>query len=265
MTVKPRYTGTDVKLKTAKFSPNFKRYLRRYHAEYIEPNVASDLDALKEMGAGFIEAGKHVRKVGRKNKTSKKTARVPKSPAERFTKKSVDAFRPADEFMSHLFEETSSIIDAANRLSIRLTKKEIVREVEDIRYFMEGACERLKNLSDDVDRKIVNGPFLVDMLTDMEGFIDEIKRVEQEAKKLKRIPRSEASRNLLVELAIVVLRTLKEYGISASQTANEDLNSISPAMQILVKFADELGLNRSPQTMLDIVGDAKKKAPDLQS
>lgn len=265
MTAKPRYTGTDANLKTAKFSPNFERYLRRYYAEYIEPCGDSDLGALEDMTIGFKRAGKQVERDSLESDTTKKKGPALKLTAEANTPTSVDVIQPADEFISHLFEETRSTIDSANGLSIRLTKKEIVREIEDIRYFFESTYERLKNLSDDVDRMIANGPFVIEMLSDMEGFLDEIKRVQGEAKQLKRLPRTKVEKTILVELTIAALRALRKYGINPSQPTGQHFKSRSPALDLLVKFSEEIGLNRSPETMRNIVGDAKKSAPDLRA
>jgi hypothetical protein len=67
-----------------------------------------------------------------------------------------------------------------------------------------------------------------------------------------------------VELAIRVLRVLKEYGIKPAATGDAYWGYTSDAVEILKLIGDDIKLVRDELTWRDIIIKAKTSAPDLQ-
>jgi hypothetical protein len=75
---------------------------------------------------------------------------------------------------------------------------------------------------------------------------------------------SESRHRIGIEMAIRVMRVLKDYDVSISASADPDLNYISAAVKILQAIGNDIGLCLSAVTWRDLIAEAKQATPDLQ-
>lgn len=172
---------------------------------------------------------------------------------------------PADDFVSRILMDARWAVSELKDLEAEITKPEIRREHEDLLKSLRELESKLRSLSLDYDR-------LLGIQADPLGLADKIASftaiVAAANPAIDAFPSAlravEKQRAVMLEMAIRVLMTLKEFGIPAAQTADADFGYQSKAVEILKAIGDEVGLVRSPLVWRDIIGDAKKAAPDLQ-
>lgn len=185
---------------------------------------------------------------------------------EKFTKEQESVFEAADiEFTNHVLIEARWGLVEYRALQQRLSKKEIVGEINDIGSLLTEAQEKLAKLSPQVDGLIIDSEHPLELSDSIEKFVAHITAAKKNASSLRVSSTASAEKKILLELAVRVLRVLAEYGISASQTQGESIHSSSPAIQILYAIARDIGLRRSAKTWRGIVGEVKQIAPELKA
>jgi hypothetical protein len=172
---------------------------------------------------------------------------------------------PADAFVEAILGEAWQAKSTLHAQEFVITKAEVRVEHADMLKSLLATEQKLRNLSPDLDR-------LLGVDADPLGCADQIalmvkqfaavsEVVEQMSKARKPIDKQHA---IAVELAVRVLRVLKEYEIPAAATADSIFGYKSNAVRILKLIGDDLRLVRDELTWRDTIIKAKQQAPDLQ-
>lgn len=146
-----------------------------------------------------------------------------------------------------------------------ITKPELRAEYADLRKTLNKACEKLRHLSPDLDR-------LLGVDADPLGCADSIQallaHVDGALARIDSLPPAdrpaEKRRAVAVELAVRVLRVLKNYGLRPAATADPNFGYVSLTVEVLELLGEALGLRLARVTWRDVILDAYKLAPDLQ-
>ncbi len=171
----------------------------------------------------------------------------------------------ADSFVAHILSEARWAKSELHWQGFDCTKAEIRAEHGDLLRQLTDAHNKLQNLSPDFDR-------LLGSDADPLGCADKIKElvvhVERARQRIDELPRArspaEKQHAVALELAVRVLRALKDYGIAPAATGNAYYEYTSDAVQILKAIGDDISLCLSALTWRDIIVEAKAAAPDLQ-
>ena len=150
----------------------------------------------------------------------------------------------------------------------------MVRTLKRALEALNDSSDKLRSISPDLDRLLgldENRVVLAD--ADPLGCADKIHEMIEHFQRtiplIDALPREKRSvekeREIAVNMAIDVLRALKEYGIKPAATAEKNSNYISPAVQILKAIGDDIHLTEDVYTWKNYIVDAKKSARDLQS
>lgn len=195
-----------------------------------------------------------------------------------------DVFQsPADTFVGALLEEAKRALDELYSASYRVRKQKVRRELCSIITRLEKAAQGLRNLSPDADCFLgveADPRAWADTIEEASRFFKlAASRVGEGAPVLR--PK-QVQHKIAVELAIRILRILREHGIKASASYNPDVEHTSDAVNILASIGAELvvqppyGLDEQPPNKptplklarhksmwRDIILLAKEQAPDL--
>lgn len=171
---------------------------------------------------------------------------------------------PADAWVNSLLAEAEGAVSMMLWLRLRLTNEELRAERQDLLNTLNKADKCLSTLSHDLD-------IMLGVDADVLGCRDKIRelvpRIEAAEAAISRLPRarklSDAQHQAAVEMAIRVLRILKDYNISTAATADVNFGYISDAVRILKIIGDELGLVLEPLTWRGIIIKAKQSAHDI--
>lgn len=169
---------------------------------------------------------------------------------------------PADTFVELVLSEAHWAAAEMAYLSFRLRKDQLQAEQQDILGALSSAVEKLRSMSLEYSR-------LLDQGADPLGCADAVTalqaHVEASAKTIDSLPRiqriDETQHEIAVELAIRVLRVLKDSGIATAATHDKVFGYTSDAVQILKAIGDDLALRLDALTWRDIIAEAKQKAP----
>ncbi len=172
---------------------------------------------------------------------------------------------PADAFVSCVLAEARWAVSKLHWQKFDGTKQEIRAEQSDLLKELNEIHHKLRNLSPDFDR-------LLGTDADPLGCADKIRElighVESAGRIIERLPTkkktAEKKHDVAVEMAVRVLRTLKEYGIAPAATGDAYFHYTSNAVQILKLIGGDIDLVLAALTWRDIIIAAKKVAPDLQ-
>lgn len=187
---------------------------------------------------------------------------------------------PADEFASRLCveaREASSYLFAQEqditKGQIRAECNDLLKSLKTVNNKLKLASEKLRKISPGLDRQlsIESDPIGCAELMDncSKTLTIFIGHLHDAVPKIELLQKSENTstkdRLISIELAINVLRILKEYGIPASEYASSvDQSYKSQAVTILKTIGDRIGLARATTSWRDIIGEAKKQDPDLE-
>ena len=169
---------------------------------------------------------------------------------------------PADTWANILLAESEDVLSLEQWLFRRLTKAELRAEQADILKTLKKAERCLGRLSYDLD-------IMLGVDADIRGCCDKIReltpRLEAAEATINQLPRAKKLRDIqhdaAVEMAVRVLRILKNDGISIAATANKDSPRASNAVRILKIIGDAIGLPLSEVTWKDIIIEAKPSIP----
>lgn len=172
---------------------------------------------------------------------------------------------PTDDFVNGILAETWWAKSELFWQDFGCTKQEIRAEHSDLLKCLRNCEEKLRNLSPDFDR-------LLGVEADPFGCADKIKELiwhmENAEQAIEYLPTAqkpaEKRHDVSIELAVRVLRVLKEYGIPPSATHDAGLGFTSDAIKILKFIGDDIKLERGELTWRTTIIEAKKRAADLQ-
>lgn len=172
---------------------------------------------------------------------------------------------PSDEWANVLLSTAKSAVSQMLWQRLRLTTEELKAEQRDLLKTLNEAVRKLDSLS--LDFKT-----LLDRNADPRGCMDKINELLPHVKvaeqRIRELPpaarRIVAEHDAAVEMAIRVLRFVKETGVPIAATGDPGLVEFSPAVKILKIIGDALGLQFAEITWRDTIIEAKRVAPDLQ-
>ncbi|MGF6965924.1 hypothetical protein OKW43_002952 [Paraburkholderia sp. WC7.3g] len=223
-TAKARYTGRETGSKPNSLSEDVKHALRELHSQFTEE--------VDERSPDWDAAG-------------------PEVPWGN---------RPHD-FVNAINAEVHWAFAELQEHGRDLTKSEMWAEHDDFLRSLRAAREAARDRSPDYSRLFPTDVDLVSQLDDM------ISTVEAAGLKITQAPKAgkpaDKQHAVAVEMAIRVLRVVKQYRIPVTATADVDLGRASPAVRILKLIGDDLKLVLSIATWLKVVIAAKHSAPDV--
>lgn len=169
---------------------------------------------------------------------------------------------PADEWANYLLDESKGTVSLELWLRRRLTNAELRAERKDLLNTLNKADKSLSNLSLDLKK-------MLGVDADIRGCRDKIEefmqRLEDAGATIDRLPKARKLRDVqhsaAVEMAVRVLRILKQYGVSTAATAAAGQGRASDAVQILKILGDAIGLPLSEVTWKGIIIEAKPSIP----
>lgn len=172
---------------------------------------------------------------------------------------------PADAFVAHVLAEAWWAKSELHWQGFEGTKAELRAERDDLLKRVRELEVKLRSISSDLDRLLgINADPLgcADNLSDLAKSIELAEAAINHLPKAKRTDQKQ--RWVAVELAIRVLRVLKEYGIRPSATGDSYFGYTSHAVEILKLIGKDIRLVRDELTWRDIIIEAKTATPDLQ-
>ncbi len=176
-----------------------------------------------------------------------------------------DFGHPADSWANSLLAESESAVSQVLWHCRRLTNAELRAEQNDTLAALKKADQCLSNLSHDLD--IMLGVD-ADVLGCRDRLRELIPRFVATAAAIGRLPRAnklrDAQHEAAVEMAVRVLRVLKDDGIRPAETAYPELGCASDAVKILQILGAGLGLCLAQTTWKNVIKKAKATAPDLK-
>ncbi|OFW00151.1 MAG: hypothetical protein A3G20_05065 [Acidobacteria bacterium RIFCSPLOWO2_12_FULL_59_11] len=174
----------------------------------------------------------------------------------------------ANEWANHLVEQASQALDLAQWRHLRTFRAQLKIEHTALLKPLKDALANLDHLSRGLHSLLKNdlsSPPGVDAnVSDCRNKLKElIQRMDTAGDAISRLPKAkkprDAQHEAAVEMAIVVLRALKNMSISIAATADADLGHTSDAVQILKIIGDGLGLLLAPLTWKRIIIEAKPR------
>jgi hypothetical protein len=167
---------------------------------------------------------------------------------------------PADVFVEHVLAAALSAVSELHWHQFTSTKQEIRAEQADLLKGLNDLHHKLQNLSPDFDR-------LLGIDADPLGCADKIGELIAHVAGVDQLPSAskptEKQHLVMVEMAIRVLRVLKDYGIASAATGDAYFGYRSDAVEILKAIGDDVGMVRAALTWRDTIIEAKQSAPDL--
>ncbi|MBI3919003.1 MAG: hypothetical protein HY322_18580 [Betaproteobacteria bacterium] len=165
---------------------------------------------------------------------------------------------PANAWANGLRDEAWSAISLMLSLRLRTPREQLKIEHLSLLKSLKASFTKLDHLSRDLDGLLGVG-------ADVSGCRDKLKelipRVDAAGDAISRLPNARkmraAQHEAAIEMAIVVLRDLKNMGISTAATESSD------AVKILKIIGDCLDLVLTPLTWKDIIIKAKKARPAI--
>lgn len=172
---------------------------------------------------------------------------------------------PADEFVNVILSEAWWAKSEMHWIRYQATKQELRAEHADLQKRLEEVKYKLRHLTPDFDRLLgVDADPLgcADSIATLLGFVEDAGRTINNLPDKKKLNAKQHA--IATELALRVLRVLKQYNIKVSATASDDHGYTSDAVKILKSVGDDIGLCRSESTWRDIIAGVKAQSPDLQ-
>jgi len=172
----------------------------------------------------------------------------------------------ADGWANHLLAEANSAVSMMLWLRTRLTNEELRNERLDLLKTLEAATRKLEALSHDLNILLgfdADVPGCSDRIKELIPYLQNAEARIAELPKAKRV--AEAQHYAAVEMAINVLRILKNDGIHPAETADADLGYVSDAVRILKILGDGIGLVMAETTWKGVIKKAKESAPPPSS
>lgn len=172
---------------------------------------------------------------------------------------------PADGWANYLLSEAWGAVSMMLWLRRRLTNEELRAERKDLLSKLNKADECLSKLSHDLDIMLGADADVLGCRDKLRKLIQRVEATEATIARLSmaKKPR-DAEHEAAVEMAIHVLRVLKDHDLSTAATADADLGYFSDAVQILKIIGDEFGLVLAETTWRDTILKAKQATPELQ-
>lgn len=166
---------------------------------------------------------------------------------------------PADQFVSEILEAAKPAVSELFHAQVDLKTAELRREYYDLLEKLKAVEPRLRDISSDLDRLISNE-------ADPLGCADKVKQLinflEMASEKIEPMPKSDRKdkkeHNIALEMAVCVLRVLKDYGIPPAEYAPAEPNySPSNAISILNAIWGDIAGSMTPNTWRGIIKEAK--------
>lgn len=186
-----------------------------------------------------------------------------------------NGFSRADEFIEQLVAAAYQASSFLFRFGEDTTKEETMAELVVMRKIMERAKKeldsgavKLSKISPAVDRCLPLEAVPLDWADQMKKWTESlsfwIEHLCAAEPKVEAMPKADRpdqkERRVAVELAIDVLRTLEEHGLSTGSYASPvDENYRSDAVHVLGVIGKHIKMNKSPLTWRDIISDAKQQ------
>lgn len=176
-----------------------------------------------------------------------------------------DAQARADRLVAAVLTEIRWPAAELHWLISDINRSELRAEHADLRKTLNKAKERLRRLSPDLDR-------LLGVDADPLGCADSIEallvHVEEALGRIDSLPAAERiaekQKAVAVEMAVRVLRVLKNYGLRPAATADPIFGYVSSTVRVLELLGRAAGLPFAQVTWRDVIRDAYRLAPDLQ-
>ncbi|WP_248320814.1 hypothetical protein [Caballeronia sp. Sq4a] len=168
---------------------------------------------------------------------------------------------PTDHFVQVICAEIHWAAAELQEHKRDINKGELMAEHDDFLRSLRAALKKAQDRSPEYRRLY---PTDVDVVSVLDHLVAS---AEVAGAKIPQLPKVRTSvdkaHTVLVEMAIRVLRVVKQHGIPVTATADVDMGRASPAVEILKVIGDDLKLLRSPMTLRDVIIAAQKSAPDL--
>lgn len=172
---------------------------------------------------------------------------------------------PADAFVEAVLGEAWWAKSMLYWQRFGITKDEVRAEQADLLKTLRECEYKLRNLSPDHSRLFGINADPLDCADRISLLIQSaataapaIERMEKARKPI------EKQHDVVVELSVLVLRVLQQYGIRAAATGDDYFEYVSDAVKILKLIGDDLGLVRDELTWRDAIIKAKRNAPDVK-
>lgn len=171
----------------------------------------------------------------------------------------------ADSFVAHILSEAWQAKSELHWQNFESRKQEIRAEHADLSRALQDCEHKLRNLSPDFDRLLGFNADPLACADQIKAFIEHVVKAGEAIKHLSKRKRPyEKQHAVAVEMALCVLRALREYGIQPAATGDAYYGYKSDAVVILKLIGDDIGIRRDELTWRDTIIKAKQIASDLQ-
>lgn len=164
---------------------------------------------------------------------------------------------PADGFVEELLAAGRWARDQVAWEKSGTTRQENAAELRDLTRLLTKTRTRLRAISPDLDRLLGVDADPLGVADSIDVLIGQCNGAANQIPKQTR-RHGQAKNAIARELAVRVLRILKDHGIKPSATMNPYHGNISTAVQVLSALGDEVGLPRADLTWRDLIASVKK-------
>jgi len=172
---------------------------------------------------------------------------------------------PADTFVEAVLGAAWWAKSARYWQRSEISKAEVRAEHADLLKVLRASEYKLRNLSPDHSRVFSVNADPVGWADAISLMIQSMATTAPAIEKLKKARKPiEKQHDVAVELSVLVLRVLQQYGIRPAATGDCYFEYTSHAVKILKLIGDDLGLVRDELTWRDLIIKAKRVATDLQ-
>jgi len=169
-----------------------------------------------------------------------------------------------DQFVNQIGVEARSTRYEVAIISSRVTRADMLAELTSLRKRTQSLRDNFRNLSPDVDHLFfdttepkAHADYLEVVCNELDTIIDRAQNASQKA-------RTDTEYRLTaIEFAIRVLGIAKNFRIKTTATYHPTDYWISDAVILLDCLGKSVGLDYSPSTWRDIIGEAKKQSISL--
>ena len=172
---------------------------------------------------------------------------------------------PAVAFVEELLGAAWEAKSALYWQRLEITKAELVAEKADVLKVLRASAYKLRNLSPEHARILAVNADPLGWADAISLMIQAVEATTPAIEKLKKAKKPvEKQYGVAVELSVLVLRVLQQYGIRPAATGDCYFEYKSDAVRILKLIGDDLGLVRGNLTWRDLIIEARRVATDLQ-
>jgi hypothetical protein len=274
-TAKARYVGDGAGRLPCDFTDELRKTLRGYYPkEDALINIGVENAIIEKTGEWYSFNNKHI---GHDESNASQFLKDNHDIADEIEKsilatlglvklEDIDLFNNlADEFVNVLLAEARWAVSALMWQEHTVTKQEILAEHSDLHDTLKYARNKLRELSPDFNRLLDADADPLGVADSLDVLIRHVNAAEVRINELpKKMRLDEAQHDIAVEMAIRVLRAVKNYGLPIYATGGDGFDYTSDAVNILKAIGDDINLPRERLTWRDIIIEAKRVAPDLQ-